>query len=279
MGHRLPRVAPLLAVIAAFCLSGVTATSAHGKSPSAHASIVGGGPASPSQWGFTVALIERGRLICSGTVISSTRVLTAAHCASGPPSTLAVVAKVGRLGDPGGEQIGVSAVAAHPLASTGLHDLAVLTLAQPTTAPVITLPTPSEDAASTYPGAPLTIAGFGRKSCCRGERTKAGVLRAARVTVRTGCFRYGARFFTVVSQVCAQGRPFPHQVISRDICSGDSGGPLVANTPSGPRLVGITSYGVEITRGFRRGILCGFWKTPSVFARVANGLDFIQANL
>ena len=45
--------------------------------------IVGGGKANATGWQFAVALEQKRRLICTGSLIAPTKVLTAAHCAKG----------------------------------------------------------------------------------------------------------------------------------------------------------------------------------------------------
>ncbi len=245
------------------------------KSPSrrAGASIVGGGAANPAKWGFAVVLLRDGRFTCGGSVIDADKVLTAAHCVLGvSASRLAIIANRPNLKDHSvGELIQVSEVEVHPdFRRTGRHDLAVLTLAQATTAPAIALPTVGEDAAATAPGHELRVAGWGAKNPA-GTRLP-GFLKRTQEKVRPSqvCSKSYGSIFSAQSMICTLGRRI-HRIhrrppIHTTSCSGDSGGPLVAGTPGGPRLVGVVSFG---------GLVCGVAKFPSVYSRVADGLEFI----
>ena len=133
-------------------------------SATAHSSIVGGKKADFSQWPFAVTLFYRRHLICGGSVIAPTRVLTAAHCAVGlKVKRMRIVANRPRLRDTSvGERIDVVAKAVHPdYKRTLRHDFAVLTLAHATTAPPVALATPEEDVTASAPGVLLRVAGWG----------------------------------------------------------------------------------------------------------------------
>ena len=240
----------------------------------ARTSVVGGGPADFSRWPFTVALFRHGKFSCGGSVIAPTKVLTAAHCIERiGPAKLKVIANRPQLNDEGtGEAIGVLSAVPHPdYARTRRHDMAVLTLAQATSAPSVSLATPEEDSAGTVVGTPLRVGGWGAKHPFGVKLAR--YIKEAVESVRTNrrCKRaYGKFEYSGTSMICTLGirlsrfKPLP---IHSSACSGDSGGPLIADLPAGPRQVGIVSYG---------GIPCGLASAPSVYSRVSDGLDFIK---
>lgn len=268
-----------MAVAVAVCGFGLSVSSeASSAGPramtEARASIVGGGKANFARWQFTVAVIRQGRFSCGGAVISATKVLTAGHCAAGiEPTKLAVIANRLRPSDPrGGEVIGVTAAQIHPgYASRELTDLGVLTLSRPTTASPIAVPGAEEAAALTPRRRRLRVAGWGARHPF-GMRLSP-VLKRTTERVRGGrrCRRAYGPVFSARTMLCAQGRKLRRlRPIRATACSGDSGGPLVADTPFGPRLVGVVSFGASI---------CGAPGAPTVYSRVGAGTDFIKAAL
>ena len=243
--------------------------------PRAHASVVGGGRANPAQFPYAVAIFRKGHMHCSGSVIGPTKVLTAGHCVDGFNLTNFQVI-VGRptLRDTSvGQAIPVVSGRVHPdFEQTGLHDVGVLDLAQPTTATPIALASPDQNAATTGVGGLLSVAGYGATNPFGTHL--AGFLKATVEQVRTDkrCLKtYTRDLFAPESMICAIGARLkkPGRFnIHTSACSGDSGGPLVADTATGPVEVGTVSFG---------GALCGLPGAPTVYSRVSSSLDFINA--
>lgn len=65
------------------CALVLTASASAGGAAPAVRRIVGGGKANAAGWQFTVALEQKRGFICSGSLIATSQVLTAAHCVKG----------------------------------------------------------------------------------------------------------------------------------------------------------------------------------------------------
>ncbi len=163
-----------------------------------------------------VVLMTSGTMICTGTVIAPTYVLTAAHCvaAAGDPRTHTVRAggiRVARFHTPSGALEEVDAQSYH-------NDVAVLELAKPTD--VAPLPINFDGDALDDVDTIRTV-GFGKSGTYAHD---GGVKRngTARVTHSTN----------YVVTVPGTG----------GICYGDSGGPAVARVHGKEMIVGVTSH-------------------------------------
>ena len=261
------------------CALVLTASASAGGAAPAVRRIVGGGKANAAGWQFTVALEQKRSFICSGSLIASNQVLTAAHCVKGGKRRQLSVFAGSPWISPGRRtpRIKVTAVVLDPAYNgrKDAHDFAVLTLAAPPPAQPIVLATRAESRAATRPSRIARSAGWGTRSAWglnvaqRLKTTRERIFRARK------CDRaYGkSRGFQGKSMICALGkriwRTHARLPFHATSCEGDSGGPLVAGTPAGPRLIGAVSSGA---------FPCGLGGA-SIYARVSNRLGFIQRAL
>jgi trypsin len=260
------------ALVLCLAVSGSSAASGHQPTPR----IVGGGKANAAGWQFAVALEQKRRLICTGSLIAPTKVLTAAHCAKGGKRRQLSVFAGSPWISPKRRQlrIKVSAVVIDPTYNGRKveRDFAVLTLERAPEAQPIVLPTRAESRAATRPGRLVRTGGWGTRSAWgfnTARRLKATKERVFRASVCDRLFGKD-RGFQQASMICALGktirRTHSRLPFHSTSCTGDSGGPVVANSAGGPRLVGVVSAGP---------FPCGLG-APSLYARVTSRLGFIR---
>jgi secreted trypsin-like serine protease len=238
--------------------------------------IVGGGKANAAGWQFAIALTERRRFICSGSLIAPTKVLTAAHCVKGGKHRQLSVLAGSAWITPHRRRprIKVTAVAVDPAYNgrKDTHDFSVLTLESAPDAEPIVLASRAESKAATRPGRIVRSGGWGTRSAWGLNVARRLKTTKERVYPARKCDREYRKAvgFQQASMICALGKRIgrihsrlPYRTTS---CEGDSGGPLVADTPNGPRLIGAVSSGV---------FPCGLGGA-SIYARVADRLGFIM---
>jgi secreted trypsin-like serine protease len=239
--------------------------------------IIGGTGASTQQEPWMVALGSRSVYgdyrsgqFCGGTLVSPTKVVTAAHClydesTMRPADRPDLKVIVGRsdLSTSAGSEVAVSQVWIDPDYSmrSNMWDVAVLTLAVPQPGRGVL---PLVDQGTTAPyraGTVATVFGWGDT---RGNGQYPMTLHSVQVPMiadSTCAQDYPDGAFRASTMVCAgeqnQG--------GRDACQGDSGGPLVV----AGRLVGLVSWGAG----------CAEAGHPGVYTRVAALADAVRGQL
>ncbi len=218
--------------------------------------IVNGTEAPTTPW--QVSLQSGGEHFCGGSILDANTIVTAAHCLEGETAEgMTIRAGVSEADDDSGQDRPVASFTNHPrYAQDELGDIAIVKLVTPLdlggAVQAIAPATIAEISAAQN----ATVTGWGAVSE-DGEGSNTLLEATVPLVDDASC---NAQLDTdAVTEVCAGGT-------GTDSCYGDSGGPLVIETPNGPRLAGITSWGDE----------CG-GETPGVYAEVPAFADFLKA--
>ena len=213
-----------------------------GVAPAEPTPIWGGTASAPGAWPAVVA-ISVGNFLCTGTLVSSNVVLTAAHCLDDKPDPSTIIVRLGDAIDSPGSTSKVIAYGSDPDfcadCKADIHDYGYLVLAnsQPQAAPFPRVITSQDEWDELmFIDAPITLVGFGED-----ENKSAGRKREVEVPL---------------TQFSASGLEFQAGGDGLDSCRGDSGGPAFARLDSGEYvLAGITSRGYTCGKG-------GYYSVP-----------------
>lgn len=263
-----PRLASV-AVAAGLALTAIGTGPASASAPSVLPRIVGGAPIASADAPWQVLFVINNGTLCSGSLISATTVVSAAHCFAGvAPGAVQGWTGVTNIPDRGkGTKLSIAAVTVHPAynPATSANDVAVVQLGVPAdlagVARTIALPVSQDPATWPAVGTGVTISGWGATS---DGGAPSDHLRAANVQILGSptdpCGAYGASF-SAATTICA-GLPAG----GVDACQGDSGGPLVATVNGLPVLAGLTSTGGA----------CASAQLPGLYTRLTTYVPWLQ---
>jgi hypothetical protein len=189
---------------------------------------------------------------CTGSVLSPTKILTAAHCSVDLPygSTQIFAGRnnINDTADTNGFVTGVTNAWVHQGYNEEsqsetvppIDDLAVLTLRKPLPAAYVPATLAAQGAADPADGTSATIVGYGVTGSANAD---SGVLHAASVPIAAdstcSSSAQWAGQFDANRMLCAGLPP------TIDTCFGDSGGPIFTGDPGARVQVGVTDWGSD----------------------------------
>lgn len=195
------------------------------------APVVGGTTVKPGSWPDVVAVLTSDGGLCSGTLIGSDLVLTAAHCTDAQPVEV-IIGSVD-LAQYGGERRDVKWSRSYPNWQVE-YDVGIVMLEHP----VAVKPRAIATACSPAGGDLLQVVGFGLTTKSgTGNNTK---LHQAKIpVVDPDCTQDPA----CAPDIAPDGE-FVAGGQGTDACFGDSGGPVYVTTKAGPAVIGVVSRGL-----------------------------------
>ncbi len=247
-GHRRSAIAPKLAIVLLLAVGALTGRAHADASFTAQPQVIGGEAAEPGAFPW-LAFVRGGTGICTGSVVSSSLILTAAHCVVDPdsgatrdPADYVVVTGNVDWTEAPREMSAVAQILVNPVYEPGgvrnRWDAALLHLSRPIQAPPIRF----AETKIWNEGTVALIAGWGVTQFEQEDATEH--LQWAPTIVQSDqyCLLNAPGFLPGI-QLCA----IEASGFESGACHGDSGGPLLAQAPSRQELmlIGVTkgAYG------------------------------------
>ncbi|RJF72149.1 serine protease [Deinococcus cavernae] len=211
--------------------------------------IVGGTISARGARPYQVAMTDTsGFQYCGGTLLSSTWVLTAAHCVKGSTaSSVRIRAGVNKLSDSTqGQTVGVSSITIHPSYrdATYGYDIALLRLSTAVTntyAAPAKLPSNAVEAVLDVKGKYAVVSGWGLTQG-NNNNTASNDLREVSIPITPNPATCGGSSVPG-NTICGE------YYQGKDSCNGDSGGPLAQTYNGNFYVLGIVSYGPSACTG------------------------------
>ncbi|KAG7190631.1 hypothetical protein KM043_006714 [Ampulex compressa] len=248
--------------------------------------ILGGTEAEPAEFPYAVALGyenkneygQRIKYTCGGTLISTSYVLTAAHCVSNVQGDVPVEVRLGNEdltnNDPNVQQITINNIISHPRfkRTTNYNDIALLKLKTPVRMSNSVRPccihTKSISSTGLTSNQSLIVIGWGSTDFDNDGSEKLMKTPSLSLIDNDKCAPHYNGFLKLPhglgkNMLCAQDANLTRRA---DACQGDSGGPLLLlSEDKQAQIIGITSFGQA----------CGN-PVPAVYTSVQPYLDWIE---